>query len=781
MASLSAYFIKNNRDLIPEQKNIITGDKYRFSILSPRLIRIEYNKDNKFENRATSLVVKRNFGSTNFTVEQTELSLTITTEYFTLTYVKGTPMNSKNLKVKVNGTDREWYPSHKEIRNLGSINYSLDYLENNLKLDKGLYSFDGFATIDDSTNLVLENDNFIPREPTYDMYLFVYNKDLGLCLQDYFNLTGYPPMIPRYTLGTWWYKNDPYNMYDIDNILKEFYDNHLPISVFLLGDKWHNREENFAYDRTLFDTNILNKYYKSKRVKFGLTINPELPIYPKDPLFNTLSNAINNYDNKYLSFIPLNNNTISIYLNTVISNLKSTGINIFNIDYNNEKDKQGLFLLNHYHYVIANLNEVGVILSRNPGIAPHRYPIIYSGQTRVSWDTLKALPTYNNSAANLGITWHAHAIGGYYGGIEDDELYLRYIQFGVFNPIFILAGDTGKYYKREPWKWNQLNLSVIRTYMQLRNKLIPYIYNEGYNYHEYGVPLIQPLYYKYPKIYDEPNYVNQYFFGSRIMISPIIKKKNIEMNRVVQRIFIPSGTWYDYFSGKKFAGNKYYVNFYKDEDYPIFVKEGSIIPMSLDDTSDLPRNMEIQIFPAENGLYSSYELYEDDGISLNKNYNYIIIKMNLDRVENGYKFTITKKEGNLNVPNRTYLLRFKNMKNPDKIIVKYQGQTKECQAIVEKNDLLLELKDINVYEPLEVLLLGNNLEIENISVINKEIEGILDDLEIETIIKESVDEIIFSDLSINKKRIGLRKLRRQGLEPKYINMFISLLEFINQK
>mgnify|MGYP004723314379 FL=1 len=781
MASLSAYFIKNNRDLIPEQKNIITGDKYRFSILSPRLIRIEYNKDNKFENRATSLVVKRNFGSTNFTVEQTELSLTITTEYFTLTYVKGTPVNSKNLKVKVNGTDREWYPSHKEIRNLGSINYSLDYLENNLKLDKGLYSFDGFATLDDSTNLVLENDNFIPREPTYDMYLFVYNKDLGLCLQDYFNLTGYPPMIPRYTLGTWWYKNDPYNMYDIDNILKEFYDNHLPISVFLLGDKWHNREENFAYDRTLFDTNILNKYYKSKRVKFGLTINPELPIYPKDPLFNTLSNAINNYDNKYLSFIPLNNNTISIYLNTVISNLKSTGINIFNIDYNNEKDKQGLFLLNHYHYVIANLNEVGVILSRNPGIAPHRYPIIYSGQTRVSWATLKVLPTYNNSAANLGITWHAHAIGGYYGGIEDDELYLRYIQFGVFNPIFILAGDTGKYYKREPWKWNQLNLSVIRTYMQLRNKLIPYIYNEGYNYHEYGVPLIQPLYYKYPKIYDEPNYVNQYFFGSRIMISPIIKKKNIEMNRVVQRIFIPSGTWYDYFSGKKFAGNKYYVNFYKDEDYPIFVKEGSIIPMSLDDTSDLPRNMEIQIFPAENGLYSSYELYEDDGISLNKNYNYIIIKMNLDRVENGYKFTITKKEGNLNVPNRTYLLRFKNMKNPDKIIVKYQGQTKECQAIVEKNDLLLELKDINVYEPLEVLLLGNNLEIETISVINKEIEGILDDLEIETIIKESVDEIIFSDLSINKKRIGLRKLRRQGLEPKYINMFISLLEFINQK
>ena len=587
-------------------------------------------------------------------------------------------------------------------------------------------------------------------------------------------------MIPRYALGSWWYKNDPYNMYDIDDLIKKFNDNHIPISVFLLGNKWHNTTENFSYDKSLFDQNILYKYYQSKKQKFGLTINPELPIYQNDPLYNSFQGVLNNYHN-YLSFIPLNNNTISAYLNTVVNNLKSTGINLFNIDYYNEADKQGLFLLNHYHYVIANLNELGIILSRNPGIAPHRYPIIYSGRTKVSWDTLKVLPTYNNSAANLGISWHAHAIGGYYGGIEDDELYLRYIQFGVFNPILILAGDTGKYYKREPWKWNQINLSVIREYMQLRNKLIPYIYNEGYTYHQYGVPIIQPLYYKYPKIYDEPNYVNQYFFGSKIMISPIVKKKNHEMNRVVQRIFIPNGIWYDYTSGKKFAGNKYYVNFYKDEDYPIFVKEGSIIPMSLDDTTDVPKNMEIQIFPAENGLYGSYELYEDDGISLNRNQNYLITKMNLDKVDNGYKFTMKRKDGNFNISNRNYLLRFRNMKSPSKVIVKYQNKEENYKHEIEKNDLIIKLNDINPYETLEVNIIGNNIEIETISVINEEIEGILDDLEINTILKEEIDSIIFSDLSIKKKRIGLRKLRKSGLEPKYINMFIGLLEFIENK
>lgn len=780
MASLCSYFVKNKKDLIPNSKNIIKGDKYRFSILSPRLIRIEYNKNNVFEDRATALVVKRNFGDVSFTINNTELSLTIVTEYLTLTYFKNSPINSKSLKVTVNGTLREWYPGQKEIRNLGSINYSLDYLNNNLKLDKGLYSIDGIVTIDDSHGLVIDNDNFILREETTDLYLFVYNQDLGLCLQDYFNLTGYPQMIPRYSLGCWWYKNDQYNMYDIDGIIKKFNDNHIPISVFLLGSMWHNNNENFSYDKTLFDANILYKYYQSKKQKFGLTIDPSLPITKIDPLYNSLVNNINNYNN-YLSFIPLNNNTIAIYLNSVVSNLKSTGINIFNIDYYNEQDKLGLFLLNHYHYVIANLNELGVILSRNPGVAPHRYPIIYSGKTRVSWDTLKVLPNYNNSAANLGVSWQAHAIGGYYDGIEDDELFIRYIQFGVFNPIFILAGDTGKYYKREPWKWNQLKLLVIKEYMQLRNRLIPYIYNEGYIYHKYGVPLIQPLYYKYPQIYDEPNYINQYFFGSKIMISPIVKKKNEEMNRVVQRIFIPNGVWYDYTTGKKYQGNKYYVGFYKDEDYPIFVKEGSIIPMSLDDSTNIPINMEIQVFPAENGLYGSYELYEDDGISLDNSQKYLITKMNLDKVQDGYKFTIQRKEGFFNIPNRNYLLRFRNMKRPDKIYLKYNNETKKIEYDVLGNDLIIKLEDINPYNSLEINIIGINIEIETINVINEEIEGILDDLEINTILKEKIDAIIFSDLSVKKKRIGLRKLRKDGLELKYINMFIGLLEFILDK
>ena len=253
-----------------------------------------------------------------------------------------------------------------------------------------------------------------------EVSVFIYNKDLGLCLQDYFTLTGYPDLIPRYSLGCWWYKNDAYNMQDIDYILKAFQYYEIPISVFLLGKYWHNETYNYLFDNRLYDYNYLNRFFREKNQKFGLTIDPSKPIISSDPLYQTMANYVTpNKDS--INLIPLDNNKINAYLNIILPKLRQTGINIFNIDYFNEKDKLDLFLLNHYHYVIANSQERGIILSRNPGIAPHRYPIIYSGKTEVSWTTLKNLAAYNNSIANMGVSWQAHAIGGYSGGIENAQ------------------------------------------------------------------------------------------------------------------------------------------------------------------------------------------------------------------------------------------------------------------------------------------------------------------------------------------------------------------------
>ena len=148
MANFGSYFVKEPRKLIPQSKCIIKGQSYRFSILTPRLIRIEYNSKGIFEDRATSLVVNRTFPDVNFNASVNEQALIITTEYFTLTYVKESPLNANTIKMVINGTTKEWSPGYKDVRNLGGISYSLDNLDNKLKLDKGLYSLDGFVVIE---------------------------------------------------------------------------------------------------------------------------------------------------------------------------------------------------------------------------------------------------------------------------------------------------------------------------------------------------------------------------------------------------------------------------------------------------------------------------------------------------------------------------------------------------------------------------------------------------------------------------------------------------------
>ena len=773
-----------------DSKNIIQGRNYRITLLSERLVRLEYSKNGVFEDHKTSLVVNRNFPKVSFFRDTTETILQVKTSYFTLTYVMEKPivpskmMATSNLKISLNGTDKEWYPGHVEARNFGGLNYSLDDFNGKLKLDKGLYSTDGFVSIDDSNSLIFNGNDYLEREnKETDIYVFMYKKDLGLCLQDYFLLTGYPSLIPRYALGNWWYKDEDYNIYQVDEVIKDFIKNNIMLSVFILGDK---ALDNYRLDSKKFNENNIRQYFDYYNIRYGLTINPDIVITKDNSRYSELVNVIvpTNSNKKKKSndskiyFVPYNNDKIKVYFDTIIKPLMKSNPSIFNIDYYNYNDKKGLWLLDTYHYNMLNSNERNVILTRNANIAPHRYPILYTGKTKVSWDILNAIPFYNLSAANMGVSWIAHAIGGFYGGIEDRELYIRYIQLGTFSPILMLASAGGKYYKREPWKWNSLDQNIINYYLNLRNRLIPYIYTEAYNYHKYGKPVIIPLYYSYPRAYDEPLYRNEYFFGSNILIAPITKLKNKVMNRVVQRVFVPNGTWYDFITGKKFIGNKYYISFYRDDEYPVFCKEGAIIPLSLDRTVNIPTNLELQIFP---GVSSSYDLYEDDGVSYKylTNKEYLMTTISYDYAPNDYVVKIKKKEGNYQEFRRNYYIRFRNVRKPDSVEVLVNGTKKEVKYNTDKNDLVVYINDISSISNVEVKVKGMDIEISTSQVINDEIASILEDLEIETTLKDRIDKIIFSDLSIKKKRIEIRKLKKYKLEPKFIDMFISLLEFIS--
>lgn len=773
------------------------GNKYRITVLSDVLLRFEYSETGKFNDYPTIFAINRNFAKKPvFTVKQDEKYINITNDYFILEYSKEKPyiasklVPDSNLRITLKGTDKLWYFGNPEVKNLKGTTYSFDN-KTNISLSKGLYNLDGFASIDDTMSPVFISDGTIKKNPSdaLDVYVFIYKNDFQKALDSYFELTGKPSFIPRYALGVCWNKNEDYTEEELKDIISNFNKINIPLSSILLGSKWNLNKEGKTLSNYKFD----NEKYKNleqtindihqKNVFLGLTINPQSGITPYDSGYQSLKTKLNIIKDGVIPINVYNTVILETFLNETLTNLNIDFIKIDEIT----EDKIKTFMLMHYIYksLSKTAERRGLILSRNPGIASHRYPALYSGNTKVSWKTLKYLPYFNITSSNLGLSYYSHDIGGYEGGVEDSELYTRYVQFGTYSPIFRFSSKEGRYYKREPWKWDIFTESIVKDYIRIRHRLIPYIYSEMYKYSKDGINLIKPLYLDYEKILDEPLYKNEYHFGKELFVCPITEPKDKVMNRVVHRMYLPEGTWYDFKTGKKFPGGKRYVTFYKDEDYPVYAKSGAIVPMAILDENNLnsvkpPEKMEIQVFP---GVSNNYDLYEDDGVTnLYKEGYYIVTNIDYNYRKNNYTLILRPTQGKTGIipDKRDYKIKFRNTKRPEYVKVNVGRFEVEFTTRSDENDFIIEVPNVPTNQQLTINCGGEAIEIDAVRLINEDIDEIISGLLIETTLKEKIASIIFSDMTIRKKRIAIRKLKHSGLNKLFIKMFIKLLEYISE-
>ncbi len=770
------------------QDCVFKGAKYRFTVLSKGLIRIEYNENGFFNDELTKNVINRNFMKPEFSVKEDKNYLEIKSDHFHLTYQKEKDATKgKNLKIKLGNKENFWVYNHIEAKNYPTFTD----LKNQTK---SLYSFDGFVTIDDTNSEILkENGTYEPRNNTgIDIYLFVYLNNFQSCLFDYFSLTGFPPLIPRFTFGNWWNKNEAYNDTELKQLIDNFEVNKIPLSVVLLDKDWHVRKHDkknhlktgFTFDKDLFTSpsGMIN-YMHQKNLRVGLSVNPTEGFHEIDESFEKAKNYLEVDEKGIIPYNVLDPKWVDVYLKLFIHPLDALGVDFYFVDV--EKNDYHTYLLKYYHFQDMNRNykRRPMVMGYYADSLQHKYPVTYMGKSQVSWDSLKEIPFINMNATNIGNCYYSHDIGGYHKGIEDNELYIRYVQLGVFSPILKFGSDKSKYYKREPWRWSIKTFGIARDYLTLRHKLIPYLYNEAYRYHKSGVPLVKPLFYTNPEMYDDVIFRNEYYFGSQLFVTPIVKKKDHIMNRVVHRFYLPQGVWYDFFTGKKFIGNNTYTSFFKDQNYPVFAHIGSIIPMAIDNEVNPvnpPKNLEIQFFP---GKSNELLFYEDDGVSsLYKKGFYLKTKIDYNYLPNNYTVIIKAEEGKKGIipDNRNYRLVFRNVKQASDVIV-YEGKHKiDSESYVEGNDFVVEVNNVSTIDQLTVNCKGQDIEIDATRVINEDIKEILGDLQIETLMKEKIDAIIFSELPIKKKRIEIRRLQSQKLDRKFVKLFLNLLEYIGQ-
>ena len=393
MYNLGEQFKVNVEDIKANPECVYTGEKYRITVLTDRLVRLEYSENGLFEDRPTELVLNRNFESPKFSVKEDRKYIEIKTTYFTLLYAKnkhfkGSVVNpSSNLRIELFNSDKAWYYDHPEVRNYKAPN---TLLTDKKGYTKSLYSIDGFASIDDSDSKVfLPSGELVEREnKELDIYVFIYQKDFLKALDDYFKLTGAPSLIPRFALGNWWNKNENYNDFELKDLITNFSNSDIPISVILL-DNWHKQVEKnkktlktgFTFNDDLFKNPMqMISYLHSKGIRVGLSINPMEGIYPIEESYEKMKEYLEPNKDDVIPFNVYSSKFIDAYLKLIIHHLDNMSTDFYFLNMEDNKRKEEIYRLKHYQLYDMNRNyqRRPMMLSYNYGKAPHRYSVLYS-------------------------------------------------------------------------------------------------------------------------------------------------------------------------------------------------------------------------------------------------------------------------------------------------------------------------------------------------------------------------------------------------------------------
>ena len=305
----------------------------------------------------------------------------------------------------------------------------------------------------------------------------------------------------------------------------------------------------------------------------------------------------------------------------------------------------------------------------------------------MSWESLAFQPYFTTTASNVGYGWWSHDIGGHMYGIEDGELYARWIQFGVFSPILRLHSTNNPYQDRRPWLQDAATFQVMRDALQLRQQLIPYLYTIAGRNTTAGLPLITPMYYEHPA--DEPAYrcPQQYRFGTELLVAPFTTPLDPDTRLSRQQVWLPAGHWYDFFTDDHYTGPRWIAVYGTLDRIPVFARGGAIVPLApragCGGTGN-PETLELHIFPQQS---NRFELYEDDGeTTAYRQGGYCFTAFALEAQEHSVAFTIEPGHGDVSVvpPQRAYRLIFHRVTQPDQIMVTVNGAPREVAPLYDE-------------------------------------------------------------------------------------------------
>ena len=696
--------------------------------------------------------MNRDFPVPEFKVAETEDELSVYTENIEIHYNRKV-FAANGLQIKVNnmggGWENTWHYGE-TLSDMGGTARTLDMTDGpnilnpmlyrkgenpleekyagKLPMEHGVISKCGFSVIDDSHSMVLTEDGWIsPREEGItDLYFFGYGHRYLECLKDFYHLCGKTPLLPRYALGNWWSRYHRYTEEEYKELVERFEKEKIPFSVAVVDMDWHLVDDvdpkygsgwtGYTWNKKFFpDPKEFMSWLHEHGMKITLNVHPADGVRAFEEPYKRVAEkmGIDPKSELPVQFDPTDPHFMEVYLKELHHPLEEEGVDFWWLDW-----QQGtvtkvpgldpLWMLNHYHYLDSSWKgSRSITFSRYAGVGSHRYPVGFSGDTVISWDTLNFQPYFTNTASNIGYGWWSHDIGGHMMGVRDDELMARWVQYGVFSPINRLHSTDNPFNGKEPWKFDKITENVMEEYLRLRHGMIPYLYTMNRRAHVDDLPLIQPMYYMEPEQREAYEVPNEYYFGSELLVSPITEPQDKTARAAKVTTWLPEGLWADFFNGIVYHGGRL-LNLWRGvEDIPVLMKAGAIIPMKdmrvFDNSVDNPKAMEIKVFPAEDGSFTLWEDQGDTAVDAEENWAATQLTFTGGALD---CFVIGKAMGNLSVipENRSWKVVFVGVDNTT-VKVEADGEAVEGKVTYcsVTSSMTVEIPETSVEKEIRVI------------------------------------------------------------------------------
>jgi alpha-D-xyloside xylohydrolase len=430
---------------------------------------------------------------------------------------------------------------------------------------------------------------FFVGEDQLDIFFFLGSpKEI---LTEYTKITGKSSVAPVWSFGLWMSRFSYKSQEEVLTVAEKLREHKVPCDVIHIDAGWFEKGINcdFKFDKTAFpDPAKMTRKLKENGFKTSLW---QIPYFtPLNPIFEEVvakklfikdGNGNVATEDAILDFS--NSDSIDWY-SKKIKDLFRLGISVIKTDFGEAAPLKGYYasgrsgFYEHNNYplrytqLVSDITkeETGenIIWSRSSWAGGQRNPVHWGGDAEVSDAGMSGSLRGGLSLGLSGFSFWSHDIGGF-SGAPKEELFKRWTFFGMFTSHSRVHGFP----PREPWEFSEEFLSIFRKMVELRYRLMPYIYTQATIAANNGWPLLKAMFFNYPGDPTTWNLDDQYMFGDDILIAPIMEEFTNSRN-----VYLPEGKWIDYQSKKVYEGSKWIQIEAGELPGIILVKNGSVIP-----------------------------------------------------------------------------------------------------------------------------------------------------------------------------------------------------------